>query len=222
MFKILFNFINDNDDEFRFIWDLNVSNDNNVDKLLELSDSWSFQNFLKKFEPISFIFNGKEYENIGKFLEYIIYEEINDDEGISIANIIKMSDLFNKNIKEIINIIDYSNTCVLFKENHIYALEKMSKSYNISRKQYTNIYRLMQAYDYGWINFTNLTKIIKEENINIIPITSNLIFYFIPLNNSFNKETSEFEKDLEKYYNPDMFVFKNNSGGINEIYKKMD
>lgn len=222
MLKILFKFINDNDDEFRFIWDLNISNDNNVEKLLELSDSWSFQNFLKKFEPISFIFNGKEYENIGKFLEYIIYEKINDDEGISISNIIKMSNLFDKDIKEILNIIDYSNTCVLLNDNHISVLKKIVNSYDISSKQYMNIYKLIEAYKDGLINFINLNKIMMEEDINIIKEKRNLIFYFIPLDKIFNKETSKFEKELEKYYNPDMFVFKNNSGGINEIYKKMD
>ena len=210
MFKILFKFIDIDENEFRFIWDLNLSNANNVNKLLELSDSYSFENFSNKFETISFIFDGVEYKNIGKILEYIVYEEINDDEGISIANIIKMSNLFNKDIKEILSIIDYSNTCVLLKEGHMYALEKMYKSYDISSRQYTNIHRLLQAYDYGWINYANLTKIIEEEKINIIKITSNLIFYFIPLNNSFDKETSKFEKELEKYYNPDVFIFKIN------------
>lgn len=210
MLKILFKFIDIDKNEFRFIWDLNLSNANNVNKLLELSDSYSFENFSNKFETISFIFDGVEYKNIGKILEYIVYEEINDDEGISISNIIKMSNLFNKDIKEILSIIDYSNTCVLLNDNHVSVLKKIANSYNLNKKQYVNIFKLIKAYNSKCIDFINLTKIMMEEDINIIKKERNLIFYFIPLDKIFNKETTKFEKELEKYYNPDVFIFKIN------------
>lgn len=213
MSNIRFKFSDFNNKKLFFFWNLDLSIKDNIKNLLEFSDSYSFENFLEKFEAISFIFNRNEYENIEKLLEYIVYEDINDDEGISLMNIIKMSNLFDKHIKEILSIIDYSNTCVLLNDNHVSVLKKIANSYNLSSKQYVNIFKLIKAYNDGCIDFINLTKIMMEEDINIISKTRNLIFYFIPLDKVFNKETTEFEKELEKYYNPDVFKFKINQEG---------
>lgn len=208
MSNIRFKFSDFNNKKLFFFWNFDLSMKDNINNLLEFSNCQSIEDFLDNYEAIEIKWKENKFKEIGSFFKEIIFEEIFDDNGISIINIIRLSYILNKPIKEFMELIKYSNTVVLSNRILIDILNNMKNNFsitdNMTDNQFYNIKKLTDSYKNEYIDYFNLKHFIRKHEIEIVE-TSQFVFCFIPLDKVFNINPYEFEKELEKYYNSGIY-----------------